>query len=398
MPNSKARNRPGVKLGGTLILFTVLFGLVDRHVFIYKSVRTFFHPNRACGEAERFVSRGDSAGAFPLSPVQKTKVLGTETQVPESSRLVSSSGELFAWWADVLNASSRFSKIYCESFILYSILVQHANAEDRLTKTPLARPRISAKRCAVILALRVLPEASASEPDSAAYWLQKFENTERRLEGLGWKVFSANCPLPRALSRRVSRIPKLSPGVFFPNTERVLYSDLKYLRTISKVEASALARVLLQGTRFGIVQHAVSDDLASEGTHIEVQVERKRPTMIDDLDVMREQISSLQAALSAEEQKSFAIEGGLHARVLQGDVSSSILDALWFEEYAHGCDRDQIAFFGAAARAGLRRVYPFSCQDRFDRAGVYRSDFDGRFTVAMHCTLSHVLACARSWA
>ena len=332
---------------------------------------------------------------------------------------MSSSGELFAWWADVLNASSRFSKIYCESFILYSILVQHANAEDRLTKTPLARPRISAKRCAVILALRVLPEASASEPDSAAYWLQKFENTERRLEGLGWKVFSANCPLPRALSRRVSRIPKLSPGVFFPNTERVLYSDLKYLRTISEVEASALARVLLQGTRFGIVQHAVSDDLASEGTHIEVQVERKRPTMIDDLDVMREQISSLQAALSAEEQKSFAIEGGLHARVLQGDVNSSFLDALWFEEYArvlqgdvnssfldalwfeeyaHGCDRDQIAFFGAAARAGLRRVYPFSCQDRFDRAGVYRSDFDGRFTVAMHCTLSHVLACARSWA
>ena len=393
MPNRKARNKPGVKLGGTLILFTVLFGLVDRHAFIYKSVRTFFHPNRACGEAERFVSRGDSAGVFSFPPAQKTKVLGTETQVPETFRR-----ELFAWWGDVLTASSQFSKVYCESFILYSILVQHADAEDRLTKTPLARPRISAKRCAVILALRVLPEASVSGPDSAAYWLQKFENTERRLEGLGWKVFSANCPLPRALSRRVSRIPKLSPGVFFPNTERVLYSDLKYLRTISKVEASALARVLLQGTRFGIVQHAVSDDLASEGTHIEVQVEQKRPTMIDDLDVMREQISSLQAALSSEEQKSFAIEGGLHARVLQGDVNSSFLDALWFEEYAHGCDRDQIAFFGAAARAGLRRVYPFSCHDRFDRAGVYRSDFDGRFSLAMHCTLSHVLACARSWA
>ena len=393
MPNRKARNRPGVKLGGTLVLFTVLFGLVDRHVFIHKSVRTFFNPNRACGEAERFVSRGDSAGAFHFPPAQKTKVLGTETQVPETSRR-----ELFAWWGDVLTASSQFSKVYCESFILYSILVQHADAEDRLTKTPLARPRISAKRCAVILALRVLPEASVSGPDSAAYWLQKFENTERRLEGLGWKVISANCALPRALSRRVSRVPKLSPGVFFPNTERVLYSDLKYLRTISKVEASALARVLLQGTRFGIVQHAVSDDLASEGTHIEVQVEQKRPTMIDDLDVMREQISSLQAALSSEEQKSFAIEGGLHARVLQGDVNSSFLDALWFEEYAHGCDRDQIAFFGAAARAGLRRVYPFSCHDRFDRAGVYRSDFDGRFSLAMHCTLSHVLACARSWA
>ena len=393
MPNRKARNRPGVKLGGTLVLFTVLFGLVDRHVFIHKSVRTFFHPNRACGEAERFVSLGDSAGAFHFPPAQKTKVLGTETKVPETSRR-----ELFAWWGDVLTASSQFSKVYCESFILYSILVQHAYAEDRLTKTPLARPRISAKRCAVILALRVLPEASVSGPDSAAYWLQKFENTERRLEGLGWKVISANCTLPRALSRRVSRVPKLSPGVFFPNTERVLYSDLKYLRTISKVEASALARVLLQGTRFGIVQHAVSDDLASEGTHIEVQVEQKRPTMIDDLDVMREQISSLQAALSSEEQKSFAIEGGLHARVLQGDVNSSFLDALWFEEYAHGCDRDQIAFFGAAARAGLRRVYPFSCHDRFDRAGVYRSDFDGRFSLAMHCTLSHVLACARSWA
>jgi len=378
MPNRKARYRPGVKLGGTLILFTILLGLVDRHAFIYESVRTIFHSTRACGEAERFVSRGDSAGAFPLSPVQKTKVLGTETRVPEASRR-----ELFAWWADVLNASSQFSKLYCESFILYSTLVQHANAEDRLTRTPLARPRISAKRCAVILALRVLPEASASGIDSAAYWLQKFENTERRLEGLGWKVFSANCALPHALSRRVSRIPKLSPGVFFPNTERVLYSDLKYLRTISKVEASALARMLLQGTRFGIVQHAVSDDLASEGTHIAVQVEQKRPTMIDDLDVMREQISSLQAALSAEEQKGFAIEGGLHARVLQGDVNSSFLE---------------IAFFGAAARAGLRRMYPFSCQDRFDRSGVYRSDFDGRFSLAMHCTLSHVLTCARSWA
>ena len=225
-------------------------------------------------------------------------------------------------------------------------LVQHANAEDRLTKTPLARPGISAKRCAVILALRVLPEASASEPDSAAYWLQRFENTERRLEGLGWKVFSANCPLPRALSRRVSRIPKLSPGVFFPNTERVLYSDLKYLRTISKVEASALARVLLQGTRFGIVQHAVSDDLASEGTHIEVQVARKRPTMIDDLDVMREQISSLQA-LSAEEQKSFAIEGitRVSCRVMS-------IRAFWMRcgsKVRARCDRDQIAFLVAAA-------------------------------------------------
>ena len=385
-----------MKLGGTLVLLTILFGLVDRHTFIYKSVRPLFYPNQACGEAERFVSRGDSAGAFPLSPAQRTRDLGAETlvpaRVPDASRR-----ELFASWGDVMNASAQFSKTYCESFILYSVLVQHANAEDRLTKAPVARPKISAKRCAVILALRVLPEASASRPDSA-HWLQTFEETERHLEGLGWKVFSSNCVLPRALSRRVSRIPKLSPAVFFPNTERVLYSDVKYLSIISKVEASALARVLLQGTHFGIVQHTISDDLASEGAHIVSQVKKKRPTMIDNLDVMREQISSLRAALSVEEQKSFAIEGGLHARVLRGDGNSSFLDALWFAEYARGCDRDQIAFFGAAARAGLRRVYPFSCQDRFDRAGVYRSDFDGRFSLVMHCTLSHALACARSWA
>jgi len=154
----------------------------------------------------------------------------------------------------------------------------------------------------------------------------------------------------------------------------------------------------LQATHFGIVQHAVRDEMASEGAHIASQVRQKRPTMVDNLDVMREQIFSLQAALSFEEQRSFAIEGGLHARVLRGNDNSSFLDALWLDEYARGCDRDQIAFFGAAARAGLRRVYPFSCQDRFDRAGVYRSDFDGRFTVTIHCTLSHVLACARSWA
>jgi len=397
MPHRKARQRPGVKLGGTLILSTILFGLVDRHAFTYKSVRTFFHQNRACGEAERFVSRGDSASAFPRSP-QRTRVFETETRVP--ARVPDASRrELFAAWGDVLNASSEFSKLHCESFVLYSILVQHANAEERLAKAPVAsRPKILAERCAVILALRVLPETSASGSDSA-YRLQTFEDTERRWEGLGWKVFSSNCALPRALARRASRIPKLSPGVFFPNTERVLYSDVKYLSTISKVEASALARVLLQGTHFGIVQHAFRDDLASEGTHIVAQVEQKRTTTTDDSDVMREQIASLQAAPSVEEQKSFAVEGGLHARVLQGNVNSSFLDALWLEEYAHRSERrDQMALFWAAGRVGLKRIYPFSCRDRFDRAGVYRSAFDGRFSLVMHCSLSHVLTCARSWA
>ena len=397
MPHRKARQRPGLKLGGTLILSTILFGLVDRHAFTYKSVRTLFHQNRACGEVERFVSRGDSASAFPHSPAQRTRVFETETRVP--ARVPDAARrELFASWGDVLNASSEFSKLHCESFVLYSILVQHANAQDRLGKAPVARPKILAERCAVILALRVLPEASASGSDSA-YRLQTFEDTERRWEGLGWKVFSSNCSLPRPLARRASRIPKLSPGVFFPNTERVLYSDVKYLSTISEVEASALARVLLQGTHFGIVQHAFSDDLALEGTHIAAQVEQKRTTTTDDLDVMREQIASLQAAPSVEEQKSFAIEGGLHARVLKGNVNSSFLDALWLEEDAHGSERwDQMALFGAAGRAGLRRIYPFSCRDWFNRAGVYRSDFDGRFSLVMHCSLSHVLTCARSWA
>ena len=386
----KPRHRANIKLAGTLLLLTIFFVLSNPHARIHQ--RTLFYPNRACGMAERFVSRADWTSASSNPSAQRTKVLRTETRVPAASHR-----ELFASWRDVLQASSQFSKLYCESFILYSALVQHANAEDRLTKAPLARPRISAKRCAVILALRVLPGTSASGSDSE-YWLQKFENTERRLEGLGWKVFSANCTLPRSLSRRASRIPKLSPGVFFPNTERVLYSDVKYLSTISKVEASALARVLLQGTQFGIIQHAVRDELASEGAHIALQVKRKRPTMVDDLDVMRKQISTLQAELSVEGQTSYAIDGGLHARVLQGSVNSSFLDGLWLDEYARGCDRDQIAFFGAAARAGLRRVYRFSCQDRFDRAGVYRSDFDGRFYFAMHCTISQVLACARSWA
>ena len=386
-PPRTPRHRPGFKLAGTLLLLTVAFVSFGHHALIHQG--TFFYPKRACGMAEGFALQGDFSGA---SSAQGTKLLRTETRVPAASHR-----ELFASWRDVSNASTYISKLYCESFILYSVLVQHANAEDRLTKAPIARPRISAKRCAVILALRILPEASASGPDSA-HWSQTFEETERRLESLGWKVFSANCTLPRALSRRASRIPKLSPRVFFPHTERVLYSDVKYLSTISKVEASALARVLLQGTQFGIIQHAVRDELASEGAHIALQVKRKRPTMVDDLDVMRKQISTLQAELSVEGQTSYAIDGGLHARVLQGSVNSSFLDGLWLDEYARGCDRDQIAFFGAAARAGLRRVYRFSCQDRFDRAGVYRSDFDGRFSLAMHCTLSHVLACARSWA
>ena len=111
---------------------------------------------------------------------------------------------------------------------------------------------------------------------------------------------------------------------------------MKYLSTISKVEGSALARVLLQGTHSGIVQHAFSDDLASEGTHIAMLVQQMRTTTTDEMDIMREQIASLQAALSIEERKSFAIEGGLHSRRLQGNVNSSFLDASWLEEYAFG--------------------------------------------------------------
>ena len=154
---------------------------------------------------------------------------------------------------------------------------------------------------------------------------------------------------------------------------------------------------LAPGAHFGILQHPIRDDLASEGSAITMQVKEKRPTMVDNLDVMREQISALRSKLSVEQQNVYAIDGGLHARVLRGEVNSSFLDALWLDEYMRGCDRDQIAFFGAAARAGLRRVYPFSCQDKFDRAGVYRSTLDRSFTMTIHCKLSRALACARFW-
>jgi hypothetical protein len=393
-PLRDLRYRCSVQLAGALFLSTILLVIFHRDFDIHRLVQTFFYPNQACGMAELFVSRGDSSmlphlPGFQRRNFRRATLLHTETPVSAASHR-----EIFSSWRDVVDASSRFSKMYCESFILYSVLVQHATAEDRLTKAPVARPRISAKHCAVILALRVLTDAS--EYDSVQS-LQKFEQTERRLESLGWKVFSANCTLPRVLSRRASRIPKLSPSIFFPNTERVLYSDIKYLSVISKVEATALARVLLQGAHFGILQHPIRDDLASEGSAITMQAKEKRPTMVDNLDVMREQISALRSKLSVEQQNVYAIDGGLHARVLRGEVNSSFLDALWLDEYTRGCDRDQIAFFGAAARAGLRRVYPFSCQDKFDRAGVYRSTLDRSFTMTIHCKLSRALACARFW-
>ena len=120
----KARQRHGVKLGGTLVLLTILFGLVDRHTFIYQSVRPFFYPNQACGEAERFVSRGDSAGAFPLSPAQRTRALGAETILQI----------LFLFLARERFESSRWEKPKCP-------LPQRATSAQRFSSLAAANER-----------------------------------------------------------------------------------------------------------------------------------------------------------------------------------------------------------------------------------------------------------------
>ena len=164
---------------------------------------------------------------------------------------------------------------------------------------------------------------------------------------------------------------------------------MKLLERIQTVEASELVFKLLSGTQLGIVQHPGTEDVVAESELIKL-TRTNRPAILDSVESLDIQTNLLSALLTSYQKSSFGVEGQLFARVLKNSTSSATFDRVWFEEYMSGCDRDQIAFYGAAARMRMERIEKFSCQ-RFDRSGKYLSQFDGRFTFAIHCQLELIL-------
>ena len=218
--------------------------------------------------------------------------------------------------------------------------------------------------------------------------IRKSQENEEMYARSGWNVLSAHQKLPAILARRASRLPKLLPSLFFPHTKTVLYSDMKLLSALARNEASSLASKLLQGTQFGIVQHQAASDFSAERDLI-LRTVPARPLILDSVELLNSQVLLLESTLSSYHRQAFGVDGELHARVLRNDSNSNLLNKVWFEEYMNGCDRDQIAFYGAAARMDMHRETQFPCSV-FNRSGIYRSSLHKEFTFAIHCHLDDV--------
>jgi len=210
----------------------------------------------------------------------------------------------------------------------------------------------------------------------------------------GWTVISASRAFPSPQARRISRVPKLLPHLFFPYTSKVLYSDIKLLETINNVPSILISEGLLSGgAHFGIVQHPVTRDVTAESDLI-LKTKNSpggRPMIIASEEALALQVELLRTMLTEQEQRSFGIEGQLFARVLGNITSSSVFDLTWFEEYMIGSDRDQIAFYAAAARMKMKMFTKFSC-GRFERAGRYTSAVVDNFILNIHCEFADFLS------
>jgi hypothetical protein len=185
--------------------------------------------------------------------------------------------------------------------------------------------------------------------------------------------------------------------LFFPFTREVLYTDTKYVEEISFLEASLLAKMLLRDTQFGIVQHPVTKSLSEE--HEAILASKRGGVIVDSFESLALQVMKLDYTLTETEKHLYGVEGRLHARRLKGKGSSSQFDEIWFDELNGGCDRDQIAFYAAAARMGMTLREKIACGSTetpytkpSERCGTYVSKHDAKFRMFIHGDLSSAVA------
>ena len=137
--------------------------------------------------------------------------------------------------------------------------------------------------------------------------------------------------------RRDSRIPKMLPHIFFPDTEYSLYLDANI---ILKVPLAKLIREWLQDTDIAVFGHNTRDCLFDEAQEC-IRLE------LDDKSVIEGQI---------ERYRGFPRHKGLY----QGGVilrrhtpQIKRLNEMWWAEYCTGCKRDQVSLPYCIEKCGI---------------------------------------------
>lgn len=283
---------------------------------------------------------------------------------------------LVSLWHPVMLETIKISSA-CPDFILFTISVSSARSESHHYMPNTPQPNNTKSTCSILLRMEIGDIERMTEV--------QFEEKD------GWLALKATASLPDIFARRVSRVPKLLPQYFFPHTTVALYCDLKRLEQIQKLDAYLLGKRLLAGTQLGIVQHPTSKGVVHEQESILKARDKHRPFIVDNVALLDAQVDLLSLMLSKTQQETFAIEGQIFARIISNISSANAFNSLWYEEYASGSDRDQIAFYGAAARMDLHRVSPFPCQVS-NRSGVYVSRSKVDFAFAIHCDLLNILS------
>jgi len=121
-----------------------------------------------------------------------------------------------------------------------------------------------------------------------------------------------------------------------------------------------------------------------------LQAKQVRPMILANEQSLKSQVELIEMMLTDDELRSFGVEGQMFARVIHSDISSSMFDMTWFEEFMMGSDRDQIAFYAAASRMRMKRTKEFTC-DRFQRSGQYHSGVIKGFAMNIHCDLKEII-------
>jgi len=269
-------------------------------------------------------------------------------------------------------------------FLLYTVSVIGPVSESHHFNV--YRPAHVPPGCAVFILLE-------NNSEKSIFTTSKVDSLATELQSVGWSVVSRSINIPQAMNRRLSRFPKILPGYFFPHSTIVLYHDVKLSPMLLDKDAYTVANTLLRdGASFGIVQHERSDSLAHEIENIELAATKRR--LVDSLRSLQLQWLQLFSLLSSSEQMHAGVEGRLKASRIKGRKNSALFERVWLEEYLSGSDRDQIAFYSAFARMQLEIEYLFPC-NKYHRSGQYRSKYDKKTTLNIHCSLSSLLQTAR---
>ena len=311
-----------------------------------------------------------------------TQALRRSCSSPGSDRIAPIRNHLeMRIWDEVLPRSRDISR-KCRAFILYTVLVLSSSIEEHHEIK--AGPNITTASCAVLFLLHTGEDRP--EQAKSAY-----------LQGLGWTVITHRFSLHPKLVRRASRVPKILPVLFFPFTKDVLYSDTKYIHEMNHVEASWLAKMFLRDAHFGIARHPVTSSLLEE--HEAILASKRGEAIVDSSETLALQVLRLDYTLTKREKQTFGVEGRIHARRLRGVGTSSQFDATWFEEFNAGSDRDQIAFYAAAARMGMELYETSDCRtfstthvDGQHRCRTFTSKQDKNFRMVIHCDLDSIIS------